>query len=155
MSKTKIVTTKIKAKVGTIKARVATTKIQTTATMASKVMNLPRTMGALITMVHTLSTLNTLVMQKITIHTTSMCKILSTKHKKLNCHLTAKVVAVQVMAVHFLQIMASDIAMAMQVMSVVIVITDLLSKQMVMIITDMTAVIITAAITDDRQDGLR
>ena len=84
-----------------------------------------------------------------------LSKIRSTKRKKLNCHLTAKVVAVQVMAVHVLQIMAADIAMAMQVMSVVIVITDLLSKQMVMIITDMTAVIMAVAITDDRQGGLR
>ena len=174
-SKTKIATTKTKAKVGTIKARVATMKIQATATTASKVMNVPKmlkvmnmkkatgipsTLGALITMicktrasvktVHRLSMLNTPVMQKITIHTTSMCKIRSTKRKKLNCQLTAKVVEVQVMAVQFLQVMAATIAMAVQVTSVVIVITGLLSKQMLMMIMD-----ITAAITDDRQDGLR
>jgi hypothetical protein len=40
--------------------------------------------------------------------------------------------------------------MAMQVTLVVIVITGLLSKQMLMMIMD-----ITAAITDDRQYGLR
>jgi hypothetical protein len=104
-----------------------------------------------------------LVMQKITIRTTSMCEILikirCAKRKKLNCHrgrdLTAKAVEIQVMAVQFLQVMAAAIAMAVQVTLVVIVITGLLSKQMLMMIMDGTAVIMAFAITDDRQDGLR
>jgi hypothetical protein len=181
MIKAKVLTTKAKSATKS-KTKIVTTKIQATATMASTVMNVPKmlkvmnmkkatgipsTLGALITMVcktwtsvktvHRLSMLNMLMMLKITIHTTS--KIRSAKRKKLNCHcgrdLTVKAVEIQVMAVHFLQVMAAAIAMAVQVTSVVIVITGLLSKQMLMMIMDMTAVIMAVAITDDRQDGLR